>query len=109
MVTKEVLEGMLRLEVSLDDVILFVSTGWSCLPEDDNFYILSLLLVSTRAKDSFIKLSFAKLLIGRRDGFVYPRTTTFSFEHIRGRQFLQSLAATCHDQGEGELYQVEFC
>ena len=36
----------------------------SSISEDDNFYSLSLLLVTTRAKESLIKLSFAKLLIG---------------------------------------------
>ena len=46
MVTKEVLEGMLRFEVSLDDVILFVSTGWCCLPNSSASFVSRVLPLS---------------------------------------------------------------
>ena len=46
MVTKEVLEGRLRLEVSLDDVILFGSTGWYCLPNSSASFVSRVLPLS---------------------------------------------------------------
>ena len=77
----------------LDDVILFVSTGWDCLPNSSASFVSRVLPLS-----GFPILGASVVDVAR------PALLGLCLiRHISGRQVLHSLATTCHDQDEGRL------